>query len=376
MNPETIDIDKTVPLEGNPKIQFDGILHTLKAGTQAVDTVDQMRHLLRSVPEIHNNAVYASFLKMQIGHYYYERGDVLRAIREYQNAQETRPKWVEPYWWLAYALVEASKMHQDPCKRPYLSAEPNLESALEQIDMVLQIDAKVDNWKMLNLRGYCYLQLGEYQDAINTLTLLLDIEDKDLDKWDIFNNLGRAAFYLENYPAAYGYFNQANWINHNKHESRAGHASALAQHARAIEGDKNYLPRAANEFRDKAKAEYGEAIRLAEEEKSPKVADYYCNLAHVIYDAGGKNKETAALNCYRIAIVRDKSDAKPLIRRGGFRLYMVKDCDTVPEDVRELVRKDFIEAAAILATDTGLKIALHQDVHLLSCELRQHIDLD
>ena len=367
-----IEIDETVPLEGNPKIQFEGVLNVLKAGTENMDTVHEIVHLLRTVPEIHNNVVYASFLRVRLGHFYYNQKDYRRATFEYQKAAETRPDWVAPHWWLVYAWIEVSKMDQDPCKRPYTSNVPSLETALDHIEQALAMGVE-NHWPMIELRGYCQMMLGEYQEAIDTLMPLTEIEDKAIDKFHVWNKIGSCANVLGDWTNGMQYYLKAMWLRDDEHTSRFGYANALAAIAKVAENNENYKACAAKDFRDKAIAEFQTAITLATAVKSDKVPDYYCNLGLTLYEAG---RETDAHECYRYAIIIAPENAQIHIRRGSFRLLTVKHRKTVPEKVREAARDDFLTATVILVRDAGLTIELHQDVRAFEKALRQLIYLD
>ena len=377
-----IEIEETTPLTGKTKEEFDFVLDVLKARTENIDTIDHIEELLINHPEIRDNPIYASFLKMEKGHIYFERKDWLRATAAYDTAAEIRPDWDKPWRWLAHTQIAQYRSQPGDCTALIDSALENITKAQDVLDAHDGDKTGIStDFNLLEHQGYCELQLGQYDKAIETLTACVDVDDEYVDNWRVLYFLGRAAYGKKDYPAAINYFTNSLNDNPTDHLTWAAKATALSDNANVGSDQAAENPETAESLlaiaqgiRGSALADFEQAINLARDQGDTEVAWYYCNYGLTLFEDGQK---IPAFEAYNKAVAHEPTCAKTLVRRGSFRLLVPKkEGVEVTELVIKEARDDFMKAVDILATEENPIFDLPDDIVELKDRCRELVGLD
>ena len=231
----------------------------------------------------------------RLGNAYLASGDGTQAIEAFQKAVT-----LNPYFW----------MNQNALGNAYFQLG-DYSRALQAFQQVTVLEPDIDaGYENV---GNVYLQQGKYQESIPYLQKALQIEPY----FSTYSNLGTAYFFLKQYPDSAQMFEKAAGLNPNDTFTRVNLADAYW----------------AGGQRDKARAEYLEAISLGYKElqTNPRNASAMAQLALAFAKTGNAQEATGLIRRARaiepnnVTYVYNDAEVNAVLGKSGNALAALRE---------------------------------------------------
>lgn len=270
-------------------------------------------------------------------HYYLEQDDVAeRIVSEILDEQRADRRTYE-----TLALIEYARQ--------------NFEKCIDYCEKA--IDQPGPSARMVRLKGLCYQELGEIEQALRSFTFCLELEPAFV--WAC-HSLACLSMQNDDFVTAWQYFGKASFINPHDPGNLFLLAEAFmdmeqydlaiaelqkllligpSRHIEAeVQNALGYL------YLQRGDLNHAEETLKAAIELEPEFALAYHNMGQV---AQSRKNYAEAEACYRTALEFDPLLSEALVEM-GFMQFQQKDYDTAMENFREAVEVDPYEAQAYL----------------------------